>query len=403
MISDREIEAKAGEFGIRAIDVEKDYVYGWLLKGIYSRPFLAQQLVLKGGNALRKGYLPDTRFSKDLDFSALGAIGPHDLERELKELCTLVERETEVEFLDRTTVRQKDLAAIGVDALEARLYFKGFFGEENLSLRTQLDITQFDKIYLPVQTRALLHPYSDNAACTIPIRCHKLEEILASKLTTLLHRRKPIDLFDLLYAVVFRNEYGVVRREVITTFIKKSIFEPNPTAAKQELLAVPLDEFREQWTTITAPSTSLFAFEFVLANFAALIDSFFALLAVQTAGGGAPGGGGLAPGLTRRGLATAPLFSGGHFPSAIRSTILSAGRRRTMVMLLYDGYERLVEPYKLEYYVRKSDGLGSEYFWGYDTTGGRTGSVGIKQFHCHKIQAARATDRTFSPRYAVEL
>jgi hypothetical protein len=45
-----------------------------------------------------------------------------------------------------------------------------------------------------------------------------------------------------------------------------------------------------------------------------------------------------------------------------------------MVQLLYDGYDRLVEPYRLEYYVRKKDGRGLEYFWGWDTTGGKSGA-----------------------------
>jgi predicted nucleotidyltransferase component of viral defense system len=58
MITDREIENKAEELDLRPIDVEKDYVYGWLLRGLFSRPALAAQFVLKGGNALRKCYLP---------------------------------------------------------------------------------------------------------------------------------------------------------------------------------------------------------------------------------------------------------------------------------------------------------------------------------------------------------
>jgi hypothetical protein len=74
-----------------------------------------------------------------------------------------------------------------------------------------------------------------------------------------------------------------------------------------------------------------------------------------------------------------------------------------MIELLYDGYRRLVEPYKLEYYVRKSDGIGNEYFWGYDTSGGKSGKVGIKQFMCDRIQSVRPTSRSFAPRYSVEL
>jgi hypothetical protein len=73
-----------------------------------------------------------------------------------------------------------------------------------------------------------------------------------------------------------------------------------------------------------------------------------------------------------------------------------------MVRLVYDGYDRAVEPYKLEYYVRKKDGLALEYFWGWDTTGGKSGKIGIKQFICDKIQSVQPTSFPFQPRYAVK-
>src|ERR1700688_655212 len=126
MISDQEIDAKAKEFELRPLDVQKDYVYGWLLNGLFQRPAFAGQLVLKGGNALRKGYLPDTRFSKALDFSARQAITQTVLEAELREVCSFVEGQTGVKFLDKLTVRDKDLAIPDIEALEARLYFKSF-------------------------------------------------------------------------------------------------------------------------------------------------------------------------------------------------------------------------------------------------------------------------------------
>ncbi len=213
MILDEEIERKATEFQLRPLEVQKDYVYGWLLKAIFKRRTLAAQFVLKGGNALRKCYLPDTRFSKDLDFSCRESIPSDVLETELREVCNFVSEQTGVKFTDKVSVRPKDLAIPEIQAFEARLYFKSFYGEENLNLRTQLDITQFDRIYLPIQSRQLLHAYSDQAACIATIQCQKLEEILASKLTTLLHRRNPVDLFDLLYTIIFRDQFGVNRRE----------------------------------------------------------------------------------------------------------------------------------------------------------------------------------------------
>jgi hypothetical protein len=86
----------------------------------------------------------------------------------------------------------------------------------------------------------------------------------------------------------------------------------------------------------------------------------------------------------------------GSKPNARPSTL-------TMVELVYGGYRRLVEPYKLEYYVRKSDGIGQEYFWGYDRSGGKSGATGIKMFICNKIQNVQLTQIRFSPRYDVEL
>jgi Nucleotidyl transferase AbiEii toxin, Type IV TA system len=199
--------------------------------------------------------------------------------------CSFVAEQTGITFVDKILIREKDFAIPDVEALEARLYFKSFYGEESLSLRTQLDITQFDRIYLPAQTRRLIHPYSDSNACAAMLICHKLEEILASKLTTLLHRRNPLDLFDLLYAIVFRDQFGVNRREVITTFLRKSIFESEPSAARDLLRAVPVSAFRDLWKSVVAPVASLFNFDFVVANFYGLIDALFELVIALAAGG----------------------------------------------------------------------------------------------------------------------
>jgi predicted nucleotidyltransferase component of viral defense system len=404
MITDKDIEAKAAELSVTPHDVEKDYVHGWVLKGIYSRPNLARQLVLKGGNALRKGYFADTRYSKDLDFSVTSGLDERLIEAELREMCAIVRAATGVQFLDKTVIKDKKLLDPKFAVIEARVYFKGFYNEENVTLKTHLDLTQFDKIYLPIQDRKIIHPYPDADVCTGIIRCHKAEEIIASKVTTLLHRRKVGDLFDLLYAILIAKDYEVNRREVITSFLKKSIFEPQPEAARSQLLAVPLAEYQSYWSVISAPVTTLFNFGFAVENFQNLINSLFSLVVPASipipgfappAGRIARIGGGAGFGIS---LAGASFFSSGT-----RSTIMQAGRTRTMIELLYDGHRRLVEPYKLEYYVRKSDGIGNEYFWGYDTSGGKSGKVGIKQFMCDRIQSVRPTSRNFAPRYSVEL
>ena len=69
MIKKEEIEAKSNEFKIHTAHVERDYVFSWLLVGIYTVSPLKDILILKGGNCFRKAYFANTRFSEDLDFS----------------------------------------------------------------------------------------------------------------------------------------------------------------------------------------------------------------------------------------------------------------------------------------------------------------------------------------------
>src|SRR5713101_3350321 len=56
MITKQEIEEKAAEFDIHVANVERDYVFGWILTGIYTASPLKEILILKGGNGLRKAY-----------------------------------------------------------------------------------------------------------------------------------------------------------------------------------------------------------------------------------------------------------------------------------------------------------------------------------------------------------
>ena len=72
MISSREIQQMANRLGIRDTQIEKDYVIGWILKGISGNEYLKDRLLFKGGTALRKIYFHDYRLSEDLDFTYKG-------------------------------------------------------------------------------------------------------------------------------------------------------------------------------------------------------------------------------------------------------------------------------------------------------------------------------------------
>jgi predicted nucleotidyltransferase component of viral defense system len=42
-------------------NVQRDYIFGWLLAGAFGESRLGERVALKGGNALRKGYFRTSR------------------------------------------------------------------------------------------------------------------------------------------------------------------------------------------------------------------------------------------------------------------------------------------------------------------------------------------------------
>lgn len=378
MISNDEISKMAEQFKLSPHNLQRDYVHGLLLYGMSQRPYLRDTLLLKGGNALRKAYIPSTRFSKDLDFSLRGSAVWDLLEEELKQATYVASQISGVKFSDTIILKKKIFEIPSISALEARLYFETFYGTEEIDLKVQLDVTESDKVILPIQEVQLYNPYSDAGHYPTNIRVQKIEEILASKLTALLYRprRKSVDLFDLIYAVLFQNECSVDRLEVISTFLRKSIFRRNSPAAEQELLGIPVEEFRSDWKNMSVPANISMDFDAVGEMFSSLVSSLCAMVGRSTVG------------------STDKFLS-----SADRNKIMQSIKENKLISLTYDNFSRLIEPYEIQYYVRKSDGIGSEYFWGYDVSGGRSGRTGIKQFFTSKIESLNQTEESFTPRF----
>ena len=69
MIDKTEIMDFAKEFDLATQVIEKDYVLGWVLAGIFSHPVIGSRWVFKGGTCLKKCFFETYRFSEDLDFT----------------------------------------------------------------------------------------------------------------------------------------------------------------------------------------------------------------------------------------------------------------------------------------------------------------------------------------------
>lgn len=392
MIHKEEIDNKSAELGVHVSNVQRDYVFGWLLSGLFQRGNpLRELLILKGGNAFRKVYFENARFSNDLDFSTEVELSEDVLRDGVAQACIYAKAGSGVEFLvDQNRIGARNLAEEESTLYEARVYFKSFYGEEDLTLKVKLDVKEFDRIFLPVQTRKLIHAYSDHDRCQANVRCLKLEELLASKLKALLQRQHSPDLYDFVYSIFFQKVLDVARREIITTFLKKTIYEPTPQVARNLLLELPFQVLRGLWNEyLVCPKVSVVSFDDAESSFRTSIAELFGLIAPQPR-----------PAFATVGVGGAGRLS--FYGSGYRETIMEAGRLRRLLKLVYDGFERLVEPYALAF-KRRKDGVAREYFYAWDLSGGRSGQTGIKSFISDNVQSVQLTEQSFEPRFPIEL
>lgn len=381
MITREEIEQKAAEFGIHVANVQRDYVIGWFLVALYAATSLRAFLVLKGGNCFRKAYFPNTRFSADLDFSIESAIDEGLVISQFNTACQFVNDRAGVVFdLERSQIRIQGALDDKRRVFDARVYFRDFYGNsDHIWIRLSIDITEFDRIYLPVQSRFVIHPYSDAESCRGEIRCLKLEEMIANKLKCLLQRRHVPDVYDLVFSIFVNRDIAVDRGEVLSTFFRKTIYERSPGVAKQLLLELPLLALREAWQRyIIAPMQGLLEFDDAMARFQSLIGDLFEAYPV---GGRAA-------------------FA--FFPSELRNPIMQAGAEQRLLRLTYAGARRVVEPYSLAY-KQRVDGHREEYFYVYDRSGGKSSPPGLKSLLNHRITELEILQERFEPRYPIEL
>lgn len=387
VIDKQEIDRKAAEFEIHTSNVQRDYVLGRFLAALFSQSELKHIIFLKGGNALRKGYFENTRFSYDLDLGIENEIDQEFLKSEINKVCDVVHAQTGIIFNNNESSIKEKFRATSPDeprgqlrVYEVRVYFKDFYANaDHLRIKIEMDITRFDKIYLPLQDRPLIHPYSDFQELATTIRCVKLEEIVATKLKCLLQREHPPDLFDYVYSVFFSGAVELDKREVASTFLKKTIFEPSPGVVKNILLELPFQFFKDFWfKNIVCMKQSLFDVELAIARFRDSIVEMFSSF----------------PDYGFRDVA--------FFPAHIRHPIMKAGREQTLLRMVYQDVERFVEPYALKY--KEARGRSArEYLYVFDISGGKSGTQSIKTFVAENVQSVENTNIKFTPRVEIEL
>lgn len=384
MIEKAEIEAKAKEFEIHTSNVQRDYVFGWLLFGIFTLSDLKDRIFLKGGNALRKGYFENTRYSTDLDFGIPDDIDPTFLLEEINKVCDSIQEKAGIIFAkEKNEVDEKfppgeNSPLPDLRVFEVNIFFKDFYGNpEKFTLKISMDLTRFDRtIYPPVRV-PLIHPYSDASEVACEIQCMKLEEIIATKLKCMMQRQNAPDLFDYVYSIQLLGG-NLNKNEVREAFIQKTIFEQNPYILKGILGATDFDFFRSTWVkSIVCAKKYMMQVEDAISAFISDLEDLFA-------------------GISDNGY-TQFVF----FPVEARSKILKAGRTKTTLDVCYKGEQRIIEPYALKYQQPKNSSA-REYLYVYNSRGG-SNPPGWRQFVAQNLQTIENTEEAFEPRFPIEL
>ena len=203
MIPYIELRTAARSAGVPVSTIERDYVQGWLLAGL---PW--DGLVLKGGTAIRKAYIPDYRFSDDLDFTLTAPLGPDEIQSLVDVAVDHAKAGSGILLEEAKPLKEVENGF--VMALRFKLRDSPYD-----SIRLKLDFTKSgnEPVLMAPQDRPLLHRYTDN--CTATIRTYSLVEMTAEKIRSLFQRTRARDLYDVRYILGRKLVEETVLRDIL--------------------------------------------------------------------------------------------------------------------------------------------------------------------------------------------
>ncbi len=204
MFNIKDLREKSKEWGVPIGTVDKDWVFGHYLNGIYRNEFLKDSLIFKGGTCLKKLYFKDYRFSEDLDFSATMALDKNVVKASLQAVQEMVYQDVGIHY---ASIRDSEL--LFNDLLMGYSFSLPFWGcnhpikkqtdPSRWTTAIKVDISLREKILLPPISHPIHHPYCDSFTVVAEAKGYHLVEIFCEKLRALLQRSyaAPRDYYDL--------------------------------------------------------------------------------------------------------------------------------------------------------------------------------------------------------------
>lgn len=390
MIDKSEIMTFSREFGLTANVVEKDYVLGWVLAGIFNHTAIGSHWVFKGGTCLKKCYFETYRFSEDLDFT----IDPADgLDQGLliswfKEISAWIYDAAGVEIpqdLIRFDVYQNRRGGLSA---QGRIGYRGPLQPRGALPRIKLDLTTDEILVLDSVVRDVHHPYSDGPNEGIRITSYCFEEVFAEKVRALAERQRPRDLYDVVH-LYRHDELDPDQPRILSTLSKKCAFKKIAVPTMDTFRNRPAqDELEAEWENMLAHQLpALPAFD---QFWLALPEVMAWLHGVKAKTGKA------AISMGRRVMDETwqPPAMAQAWPAGVPlERIRFAAANRLCVHLQYQNTTRLIEPYSL----RRTREENLLLFAVRHETGE------TRAYRVDRIQGAEISKTSYVPRYAVEM
>jgi len=395
VIDRRELLASAGNLGLLPNVVEKDYVLGWLLAGIFHHAALKDSWVFKGGTCLKKCYFETYRFSEDLDFtlSDESHLNLDYLKAKFREIGEWVYEQTGIELPPEKIHFEVFQNRRGRPTGQGRISYRGPISPTSGDLpRIKLDLTFDEVLVLPPVNRPISHPYSDSREIGMDARCYSYEEVFAEKIRALAERARPRDLYDVIN--LFRHDEFHPAPEVIRdTLAKKCDYKsiPFPTLGALSPLR---EELEADWVVMLDHQLPALP----------PVDAFWSELPALFAW--------LETGTRPAVLAAFPMGAGEVIirPPAGSISIPGVGSSAPIEVIRFAASNRLCV--ELDY-VDDKGSRGTRVIEPYSMRRTQAGDIvlhavradgtGHRSYRIDRIRGARATKQSFTPRYAIEL
>ncbi len=387
MIERREILETATRMSLTPHVVEKDYVLGWMLAGISAHPSLRDSWLFKGGTCLKKCFFETYRFSEDLDFTLSDAahLDAAFLTQTFNEIGEWIYERTGIEIPANLQTFDIYTNPRGSVSCQGKISYRGPVATRDLP-RIKLDLTADERVVLAPVRVAVFHPYTDAPAEGIDVLAYAYEELFGEKVRALAERTRPRDLYDVVN--LFRNHEARPHSAVMLDVLRQKCEFKGIDVPVLADLEPHRDELSNLWENMLAhqlpalpPYESFWEvlpafFDWLHSNVEPVIPAAFAIGAGDVV-------------LRQRDLR---LPVSGQAQSMMEIIRFAAGNR-LLVDLDYQGSTRRIEPYSLR---RTQSGDIILHAHSVDRNEHRS-------YRVDRIQGARVTNTSFTPRHQVEL